>query len=67
MEYQGQGPQGGPAAVAQTYADWQPAGAIQYPRRMTMSVDGKPFVEGTLTSLALDPAIPPDAFKKPQP
>jgi zinc protease len=67
MEYQGEGPQGGPAAVAVTYADWQASGPIQYPRRMTMTVDGKPFIQGALTSITLDPPVPADAFQKPQP
>lgn len=62
--YQGDGPSG-PARLEVLYGDWQPAGAIQYPRSGTVRVDGTVFLESTITSVKLDPTVAPEAFKKP--
>ncbi len=66
-EYVGEGPQGGPAKVTLVYADWQPEGALSYPRSEKMTLDGKPFMDSKVTALRLDPPVAPDAFKKPVP
>ncbi|MEO5987962.1 MAG: pitrilysin family protein [Candidatus Eisenbacteria bacterium] len=55
----------GPARVTQLYSDWQPEGAIRYPRAMKMLRDGKPFIEAKLTSLKLNPVLADAMFQKP--
>ncbi len=66
MAYQddGQG-QMGPARVVELRADWAPEGAIQYPRTLKVTRDGKPFLDGKVTGLKLNPALSDDLFKKP--
>lgn len=56
----------GPARVTQLYSDWQPEGAIQYPRGMKMLRDGKPFIDARLTSLKLNPVLADAIFQKPK-
>jgi len=60
----GQG-QMGPARVVEIYTDWQPEGAIRYPRAVRMLRDGKVFLEGKVTALTLNPALGDELFKKP--
>lgn len=59
------GGQMGPARVIELYADWQPQGGLQYPRRLQVLRDGKPFLESRVTSLVLNPALADDRFRKP--
>lgn len=66
MEFQGDGPQG-PARVTQVFADWQPEGAVKYPRSLKILLDGQPFMDGKATSVKLDAALDPGMFKKPAP
>lgn len=61
---EGQG-QMAPARVMQLYSDWRAEGAIQYPHAMTMTRDGKPFLESKVTALKLNPALAPGLFEKP--
>lgn len=65
MEYVGQGPGGGPAKQLQLFSDWKPEAGLQYPRAVKAQVDGKPFIEGTVTALTLNPTLADEVFKKP--
>ena len=67
MAYQddGQGGQMGPARVVELRSGWSAEGAIQYPHTFKMTRDGKPFLDGKVTALKLNPALADDVFKKP--
>ncbi len=67
MAYQdpGQGGQMGPARVVELRTDWSAEGALQYPHTFKMTRDGKPFLDGKVTGLKLNPALGDDVFKKP--
>ncbi len=67
MAMQDDNAQMGPARVVQLYQDWKPVGALRYPHTLKMTRDGKPFMDGKVTAVKLDPTIPPDAFAKPKP
>jgi zinc protease len=57
--------QNGPAEMTVSYADWSPEGAIQYPRAIHILTDGKPFMEGKVTAVHLDPTVSDETFAKP--
>ena len=57
--------QNGPAEMTVSYADWGPEGAIQYPHSIRILTDGKPFMEGKVTAVRLDPAVTDETFAKP--
>lgn len=61
----GQGPQMGPARVAQIYGDWSAEGALKCPHSVSVLRDGKPFITGKITSVKLNPTLSADIFKKP--
>lgn len=66
MAYQDDG--GGqmpPARVVELRTDWSAEGAIQYPHTFKMTRDGKPFLDGKVTAIKLNPALADDVFKKP--
>ena len=64
--YQDEGAgQMGPARVVQMVGNWSAEGALQYPHAIKVTRDGKPFLEGKVTALKLNPALPDEAFKKP--
>jgi zinc protease len=58
-------PQLGPGRMVQLYSDWKPVGALQYPRGLTITREGKPFASGKVTAVVLDPALAPEIFAKP--
>ncbi len=62
---EGSGPQMGPARVTELYSAWSAEGAIQYPHASRVLRDGKPFLEGKVTSLQLNPTLADAIFKKP--
>jgi zinc protease len=64
MEYSGEGPEG-PAKLTETYGDWRPVGAIQYPYTNKVLIDGKPVMESTITQARVNPALPDSLFRKP--
>ena len=66
MQFRADGPQG-PATQTIIYSDWKPRGAISYPTRVQLLMDGKPFAEGQLVRFELNPALTAEAFKKPAP
>ena len=47
------------------FADWKPAGAIQYPRSLKLLVDDKPMMEMSVTEARVNPEFAADLFKKP--
>lgn len=57
--------QNGPAEMTVTYGGWSPEGTIQYPHTVKILTDGKPFMEGKVTAVRLDPAISDETFAKP--
>jgi zinc protease len=57
--------QNGPAEMTVSYGDWGPEGAIQYPHSIRILSDGKPFMEGKVTSIHLDPTVTDETFAKP--
>jgi zinc protease len=57
--------QSGPAEMTVSYGDWGAEGAIQYPHTIRILTDGKPFMEGKVTSVRLDPAVSDETFAKP--
>jgi zinc protease len=64
--YQDEGSgQMGPARVVQLYSGWSAEGALQYPHVVKLLRDGKPFVEGKVTSLTINPVLADAIFKKP--
>ena len=64
MQYTGDS-QAGPTKMTMQYADWKPEGALQFPRTMSLRMDGKPFMDGKITALKLNPPLADDVFKKP--
>lgn len=64
MEYQGDGPQG-PARVTEMFSDWQAQGPVHYPSATKVMLDGKPLLEGKVTTLQLNAALDEAQFKKP--
>lgn len=64
MEYQGEGP-AGMTKVTELYADWQPEGALQYPRSSKALMDGKPFMEAKVGSVKLNDTVSDAVFAKP--
>jgi hypothetical protein len=65
MEYMGEGMDGSPAKESEIYGDWKAEGAIQYPHSEKALVDGKPMMEGKVTTMTLNPDLADDLFKKP--
>ncbi len=65
MEFGDQGPLGGPARITVVFDDWQPLGALRFPRTQSMLVDGKAFMEAKLVHVELDPVVPDEVFRKP--
>lgn len=64
--YQDEGAgQMGPARVVVLYSGWSAEGALRYPHGMKLLRDGKPFLEGKVTGLTLNPTLPDELFKKP--
>ena len=64
--YQDEGAgQMGPARVTQLFSGWSAEGAIQYPHSVKILRDGKPFLDGKVTSLQLNPTLADAIFKKP--
>jgi hypothetical protein len=55
----------GPARVTEIYSAWSAEGAIQYPHAMKILRDGKPFLDGKVTSIQLNPTLADAIFKKP--
>jgi len=64
MQFMSEG-QGGPAQMTLTYSDWRAEGAIRYPHALTMLTDGKPFMDGKVTAVRLDPAVSDETFARP--
>ncbi|MGH7741017.1 MAG: M16 family metallopeptidase [Candidatus Eiseniibacteriota bacterium] len=64
MEYQDEGPQG-PARSLERYSDWQSEGGISYPRARLVTMDGRPFLEATVTSVKLNVTLGDALFKRP--
>lgn len=64
MAYRDEGPQG-PVQTIELLSDWRPAGGLQYPHARTVTMDGKPFLSATLTSIQLNPALADPLFKRP--
>ena len=64
--YQDQGAgQMGPARVTEMLSTWSAEGALQYPHAMKIMRDGKPFLDGKVTSIQLNPTLADAMFKKP--
>ncbi len=64
VEYLEDGPTG-PSHQTEVFTDWQPAGAIRYPRGRKVLLDGKPYIDAQITSVVLDAPLEPATFKKP--
>jgi len=64
MAYQDEGPQG-PARSLELLSDWRAAGGISYPHHRVVTMDGRPFLEATLGSIALNSALGDPVFKRP--
>ncbi len=62
---QGQGGGGAPARQAQIYGAWSAEGALTLPHSIRVLRDGKPFLDGRITSVKLNPEIADDIFRKP--
>ncbi len=60
----GQG-QVGPARVIELYSAWAPEGSLHYPHAVKITRDGKPFLEGKVTALKLNPTLADALFAKP--
>lgn len=67
MALQDDNPQMGPARMVQLYQDWKPIGALKYPHTLKMTRGGKPFMDGKVTAVKLDPTIAAGTFAKPAP
>jgi zinc protease len=66
MAYQDDGQGQLPAArVIELRTEWAAEGTIQYPHTIKITRDGKPFLDGKVTALKLNPALSDDLFKKP--
>lgn len=65
MEFQGEGPGGGPAKQTEIYADWKQVGKVQYPHAQKVLLDGAPFSVVTVTAVQVGAAIDESTFKKP--
>ena len=63
-EYDGHGPNG-PAHQTEIYSDWRAVGGIRWPYQRQMLMDGQPYLESSLNSITLDPALDDSVFKKP--
>ena len=66
MEYQAKG-QAGPARATVTLSDWRAEGALQFPHRTVVLMDGKPFVDSKLNAVRFNPALPDSLFSRPNP
>ena len=64
MQFTSEG-QNGPAQMLVIYGDWRAEGALKYPHAIRMLTDGKPFMEGKVTAVKLDPAVSDETFEKP--
>jgi hypothetical protein len=64
--YQDEGQGGeGPAHVVQIYSGWSAEGAVQVPHTIHVVRDGKPFLDGKVTSVKLNPELSDAIFAKP--
>jgi zinc protease len=57
--------QSGPAEMTVSYSEWGAEGAIQYPHSIRILTDGKPFMDGKVTAVRLDPTVTDETFAKP--
>jgi hypothetical protein len=64
MEYQDEGPQG-PAHNVDMLSDWRTVGGVSYPHSRTVALDGKPFLESTVTSIQFNRVLGDALFKRP--
>jgi hypothetical protein len=64
MEYQDEGPQG-PARNVDLVSDWRPVGGVRFPHGRTVTLDGTPFLEATVTSVSFNTAMPDPTFARP--
>ena len=64
MEYQDEGPQG-PAHNVDMFSDWRSVGGVSYPHSRTVTLDGKPFLESTVTSIQFNTTLGDALFKRP--
>jgi glyoxylase-like metal-dependent hydrolase (beta-lactamase superfamily II) len=55
----------GDVTVRASYEQWEPAGALYLPRRVTLSVDGLPVRVEARTTVFVNPAFAPDLFAFP--
>jgi zinc protease len=62
---EGSGPQMPPARVAELYDGWSAEGQLIFPHTLKILRDGKPFLEGKVTALKLNPPLGDELFKKP--
>lgn len=58
-------PQMDPARVVERYTDWAAEGALRYPRTVTVTRDGKPFMNAKVTAVKLGVPVPDELFAKP--
>jgi zinc protease len=64
VDFVGHGPRGD-ATQTEILSDWKPVGAIRYPHRRELLIEGQPYLESSLNSLMLDPPLEDSLFKKP--
>jgi zinc protease len=64
MAYQDEGPQG-PARNVDLLSDWRPVSGVSYPHARTVTLDGKPFLESTVTSVQFNTVLGDALFKRP--
>ena len=54
-----------PARVCELFSGWSAEGALKYPHQQRVLRDGKPFLEGKITKVELNPVIDDAIFAKP--
>ncbi len=54
----------GGGTVQEEYSDWQAAGDVKLPRKVTIIRDGKHFAEGVISSIRLNTGLTPEEISK---
>jgi predicted Zn-dependent peptidase len=66
-EWDGKHPMTGAAArFTDEFSDFRAVGGVLRPHKIVMSLDGKPFLEATVTDLVINGDVAADAFVRPQ-